>query len=264
MKYLRLCILIIFLIPSSVFAAKPFYSELNNAQRFDLADAYSQVADIIEKLGQTERAENYRDLGKQIFPDSTALTTSPDTETEKSVADNEEKVKIAYSSAQATSYYFTKLIRALNEENLSLTLSILASRLYIPGHENGIEMPVVTRGIEKFFKNYNLQSVTPENVFYLNNKSLERIPNNTWRLSVPIKESYQRILAPPFQGNKVRLYFRKLPVGLATDSPGYNQLISAKGDKIPHFIPTTLFDIHYLNRYGYKAPPVINHIVHLP
>ena len=214
MRYLKLCILIIFLISPSVFASEPFYSELNNVQRLDLADAYSQVADIIEKLGQTERAESYRALGKQIFPDSMALTTPPDTETEKSVDDNEEKVKIAYSeNSQATSYYFKKLTRALNEENLSITLSILASRLYIPGHENGVEMSVVTRAIEKFFKDYNLQSVTPENVFYLNNKSLESIPNNTWRLSVPIKEPYQRILAPPFQGNKVRLYFRKLPVG---------------------------------------------------
>ncbi|RKX92428.1 MAG: hypothetical protein DRZ90_13890, partial [Spirochaetes bacterium] len=52
----------------SVAAAENFYDDLSQAQRYDLADAYTRVAVQFDTLGEKERAEGYRNLALVIFP----------------------------------------------------------------------------------------------------------------------------------------------------------------------------------------------------
>lgn len=206
-----LSMLVFFVIPAG--ASENFYDQLSEAQRYDLADAYNRVADQFDSLGQTQRAEGYRSLVQVIYPGFGDVERPPQ---EQPPAAPEKPKQPAPDPAggDASYYYFNKLLRAVFNENKSLTLSVIADPLYLPLFDSGLDKALVSSELDWFFSEYDIEALAPGDVFRMDTIQVTALDNGYWRLDVETQPEYADALPEvTFWAGKMGFYFRKYPEG---------------------------------------------------
>ena len=194
--------------------SQEFFGELTSAQRYDLADAYQRVAARFDELGQNPRAAQYRDLAQEIFPGFSASERPESSGSEAPRRAQRQQAAVETSGGDASNYYFSKLLRGVFNENIPLTLSVLAEPLYLPLFDDGIDKTLIASELTWFFENYNLSAVNPRDVFDMESIAVTPLNNGYWRLDVEIKNAYRNAVPEiTFWSAKMGFYFRRYPEG---------------------------------------------------
>lgn len=197
----------------TVGASTRFYEEMSDVQRYDLADAYDQVADRFEELDNALRAEKFRAIAELIFP-GFYQAERPDEVVEAVVPTPPEKRLEDRAGQEASEYYFDKLLRGVFNENVSLSLSVIADTLFLPLYDEGIKKPDLKEEMEWFFSEYDVASYEAEDVFQLDNIEVISLENGFWRLDVKTWPHFARELEEiTFWAEKLGFYFRKFSQG---------------------------------------------------
>ncbi len=197
---------------SSLVAAENFFGDLTQAQRYDLADSYNRVADRYQELDDTQKAQSFRAMVEVIFPGFGKAERPQTAQTAPKPVAREEKIDP--SGDEASRYYFNKILRGIFNENLNLTVSVLAETLYLPLYDSGLSKADVSSEIEWFFDNYDLSRIAPNDVLDMNSIRVTALDNGYWRLDVKVRPEYRDALPEvTFWGEKMGMYFRKYPEG---------------------------------------------------
>lgn len=213
MKRAVVLLSILIILTFSLSAAENFYDNLSEAQRYDLADAYTRVADQFDTLEQGERADGYRDLVQVIYPGFGEVERPVD-EPETTSTRRPDQPAPDPSGGDASYYYFNKLLRGIFNENKSLTLSVIADPLYLPLFDAGVEKGLVSSELDWFFSEYDISNYIPNDVFRMNTIQVTPLDNGYWRLDVQTQPEYT-VAVPEvtFWAEKMGFYFRKFPEG---------------------------------------------------
>lgn len=127
MKKSILALLLMGLIASFIWAGDPFYQDLNQAQRYQLSQAYLAVSEHFKDMGQENRASEYRSVADEIL---TSLDSAPAPDPQE--ADTQQTTETAAAAEvdqrtqRAILYYFNKLGGALSLGNVELTMKGLS------------------------------------------------------------------------------------------------------------------------------------------
>jgi len=217
MKRVIAFIMVILISAACLSAEETFYSGFSEAQKYDLADAYSKVADQYEKLGEKNKAADFREMAEVIFP-GFSKASRPAVETtrpaEKNNTEKEKKPTADPAGREASRYYFNKLLRGVFNENISLTLSAVADTLYLPLYDDGISKSEAAEELQWFFSNYSLEGIAPSDVFDMSSIVIEPLENGFWRLTVSVYPEYSDALPiVTFWSERMGFYFRKYVQG---------------------------------------------------
>ncbi len=204
----------IFLVSAlTISASEMFFDDLSDAQRYDLADAYNRVADRFDELNDTERAMGYRAMVQIIFPGFGRIERPAQAE-ETARPQRPEQPAPDPAGGDASFYYFNKLLRGIFNENIPLTLSVIADTLYLPLFDAGVDRAMVNSELEWFFSEYEVDSIAPDDIFRMTTMQVIPLDNGYWRLDIQIWSEYaDAIPEVTFWAEKMGFYFRKFPEG---------------------------------------------------
>ncbi len=194
-------------------AASPKFDKLNEAQRYDLAKAYALVADRFDELKQSERAKGYRQMAEKIFPGYKQSVPEPAEKAAKSVEPVDKPVALSTPGDTASIYYFNKVLKGVFTENLNLTLNTLADPLYLPQYDKGINKEYAASELQWAFDKYDLESMSPSDVFQMDTIQVTSLNNGYWRLDIQTQPGYGEAVPVTFWSEKMGFYFRKYSEG---------------------------------------------------
>jgi len=194
-------------------ASTRFYEDMSDAQRYDLADAYDQVADRFEELNNVPRAEQFRAMVELIFP-GFYQTERPAEVVDTVVPIPPEERLENRVGQEASEYYFNKLLRGVFSENMTLSLSVIADTLFLPLYDEGIKKPDLEAEMKWLFSKYDVHSYEAGDVFQLDDMEVISLENGYWRLDVKIWPRFAGELEEvTFWSEKMGFYFREFPQG---------------------------------------------------
>jgi hypothetical protein len=194
-------------------ASEFFFSDLSEAQRYDLADAYDRVADRFDEIDDSDRADEYRAMVQVIFP-GFGQVERPAAPEKPVQPRTPAKAEVDPAGGDASFYYFNKILRGIFNENVSLTVSAIADTLYLPLFDAGVDKAMVASELEWFFDEYDLSSVAPDDVFMMSTMQVTPLDNGFWRLDIQTWPEYAEALdIVTFWSEKMGFYFRKFPEG---------------------------------------------------
>jgi len=122
-----LTVLLIALIASFIWAETPFYEDLNQAQRYQLSQAYLAVSEHFKDMGQENRATEYRRVADQILTSlESAPPVEPMAEAQESTETSTAETTVEERTQRAIMYYFNKLGSSLSMGNVERTMSGLS------------------------------------------------------------------------------------------------------------------------------------------
>lgn len=213
MKRVAVLTTLIFAVAMALGASEPFFDALSDAQRYDLADAYDRVADRYDELADPQKSDAFRAMVQIIYP-GFGEVERPEESPEPARPQRPESVKPDPAGEAASRYYFSKLLRGIFNENTSLTLSVVAETLYLPLYDSGVDKPTIAADLEWFFKNYNVTTMSPDDIFKMDGIITTPLDNGYWRLDVETQEEFADALPTvTFWAEKMGFYFRKFPEG---------------------------------------------------
>lgn len=212
MKYcFSICVVILIFCSQILGASEPFYAGLSESQRYDLADAYNQVADKFADMQQVTRADAFRKMADIIFPDFSKTAAPKDTQPSPVVRTEPKDPSV---NKEIPEYYFKKLLHAVFNENILLSMSVIGEPLYLPMFNEGINSVDVNKELTWFFDTYEIDRIKPEYVFKMNNIDVNLLDNGYWRVDVEIFPEYVNALPElTFWTQKMGFYFRQYPEG---------------------------------------------------
>jgi len=194
-------------------ASTRFYEDMSDTQRYDLADAYDQVAERFDELGDVSRAENFRAMAELIFPGFYEAERPAEAVEAAAPIPSEERLE-GIVGQEASEYYFGKLLRGVFSENLTLSLSVIADRLFLPLYADGITRRDVGVEMERIFAKYEIDSYEAGDVFQLESIDVIALANGFWRLDIETWPQFAGALEEiTFWSGKMGFYFRKFPQG---------------------------------------------------
>jgi len=213
MKHVILLAIAFLIASAAVGESMRFYEDMSDAQRYDLADAYYQVADRFEELDDSPRAEKLRAMAELIFPGFYQRELPPEVVDAVVPTPSEERLKVGIEQ-EASKYYFNKLLRGVFSEDVTLSLSVIADTLFLPLYDEGIKKPDLEEEVEWFFSEYDVDSYSAEEVFQLNEIEVIPLENGYWRLDVKTWPQFAGKLEEiTFWAGKMGFYFREFPQG---------------------------------------------------
>lgn len=224
MNTMKRIVLVVVILVSAValFATDFFWDGLSDVARYDLADAYKNVAERFAELGDDVSAKAFRDMAQTIYPGIETARRPRDTATTT-------KVPVAApmldpGAEEAVVYYWKKLARGVFNENVSLINTVIADRIYVPLYEEGLDRESVNRDLVWFFENYDTTVAAPETVFEYETIRVVPLDNGYWRLDVEVADEYVNVLAMEitFWGKSQGYYFRQFPEGWRLAAIGIN------------------------------------------
>jgi hypothetical protein len=213
MKRAAILIFVFLVLALVVTASELRFDDLTEAQRYDLADAYDRVADRFEELEDVERADNYRVMAQLIFP-GYGQVERPSAPAEPVQTQRPAQPAPDPSGGDASFYYFNKILRGVFNENVSLTLSAIADTLYLPLFDAGVDKAMIASELEWFFTEYDITSVSPDDIFRMTSMQVLPLDNGFWRLDIQTWPEYADVIPEvTFWAEKMGFYFRKFPEG---------------------------------------------------
>jgi hypothetical protein len=213
MKRAAILIFVFLVLALVVNASELLFDDLTEAQRYDLADAYDRVADRFEELDDIERADSYRIMVQLIFP-GYGQVERPTDPVEPVQTQRPAQPAPDPAGGDASYYYFNKILRGVFNENVSLTLSAIADTLYLPLFDAGVDKAMIASELEWFFGEYDITSVSPDDIFRMTSMQVLPLDNGFWRLDIQTWPEYADVIPEvTFWAEKMGFYFRKFPEG---------------------------------------------------
>ena len=208
MKRAAILIFVFLVLALVVNASELLFDDLTEAQRYDLADAYDRVADRFEELDDIERADSYRIMVQLIFP-GYGQVERPSSPVEPVQAQRPAQPAPDPAGGDASFYYFNKILRGVFNENVSLTISAIADTLYLPLFDAGVDKAMIASEMEWFFSEYDITSVSPDDIFRMTSMQVLPLDNGFWRLDIQTWPEYADALPEvTFWAEKMGFYFR--------------------------------------------------------
>ncbi len=213
MKRAAILIFVFLVLALVVNASELLFDDLTEAQRYDLADAYDRVADRFEELDDIERADSYRIMVQLIFP-GYGQVERPSGPVEPVQTQRPAQPAPDPAGGDASFYYFNKILRGVFNENVSLTVAAIADTLYLPLFDAGVDKAMIASELEWFFSEYDITSVSPDDIFRMTSMQVLPLDNGFWRLDIQTWPEYADALPEvTFWAEKMGFYFRKFPEG---------------------------------------------------
>jgi len=170
----KVALFILITLSTGLFAQ--FWEEVPSMVRPDLADAYYKAGEQYEKNKETrDKGEAYKAMALKIYPDykpgqgisSPALPEVTPEETKTTPAEEissrvrQKNLKVE----KLVQYQFTKMVRAIINENPRMLESVLADRIFAPGYENGYSRARLISQLPQVFAQLDLESVPPSDIY---------------------------------------------------------------------------------------------------
>jgi hypothetical protein len=207
---------VMFLFVMNLSAAENFYDNYSESERLVIAGAYLAVSQQYEELGEDKKATDYKEMAEQILPGIDAVDIS----SEQPGTEEVEKVQTAAPArpsgkeSSAVRYYFSKLIRAVFSENKADINSLLSTRLYLPGYDEGVKKSEVMDYVAYAFDKYELDRTDPS-LIYKTGRLYLKSEGSSWVASMDLTENGEKIFKEEigFSGNRHMFYFREYREG---------------------------------------------------
>ncbi len=189
----------IFLLSSllPLMASEPFYESYNEQERFLIADAYLNVGTLYTVEGEEAKGRSFKEMAEQIYPGIQRVKPAfkEQEDMKKEAALTKKKVKPERPSGKepaAVQYYFNKTLRTLFSENLKDTASLLSTRLYLPGFDQGIAKKDVLAYVKDAYDRYDLKNVNPGDLYNLKRLHIRK-EGRTWIASIKLTPKGRRL-----------------------------------------------------------------------
>lgn len=203
------------LLTTLTLGADSFYDEYSESERLVIAGAYLAVGDRYDSLGEEEKGKAFRNLAEQIFP-GIASTDVPaqGKEPEAAALQTSAPVRPSGKEPAAVQYYFSKLMRAIFSEDAEDLASVLTTRLYLPGYDEGVEKKEVLEFVSAAFERYPLDSMDPSKIYDLERLYI-RPEGSAWTAGIKPTEKGREIFYSEFgfRGEMHKFYFREYREG---------------------------------------------------
>ncbi|MDA3956308.1 hypothetical protein [Oceanispirochaeta sp.] len=210
---LNLLTVMFFIITMSATAGESFFEEYSESERLVIAGAYLAVGEQYGELGENEKGDAYKRMADEIFPGIENMDY-PDSPVEAGPLTTLSPVRPSGKEPAAVQYFFGKLMRAVFSENERDLASLLSTRLYLPGYDDGVEKKEVLTFVRQVFKKYPLDRIDPVSIYSLNRIYI--MPEgSSWVASVSLTEEGIRIFDDEFgfYGRLHKFYFREYREG---------------------------------------------------
>ncbi len=200
---------------SMIIAADSFYNEYSESERLVIAGAYLAVGDQYDSLGEKDKGEAFRKLADQIFPgiDSTALPEQRK-QSEALTVQTAAPVRPSGKEPAAVQYYFGKMMRAVFSEDSEDISSLLTTRLYLPGYDDGVEKKDVMAFVNAAFERYPLDRMDPTDLYEMDRLYI-KAEGSAWTAGIKPTEKGRAAFYDEFgfQGEMHKFYFREYREG---------------------------------------------------
>lgn len=206
---------LLFLCVMNLSAAERFFESYSPSERLVIAGAYLAVSEQYDELGEQDRAEGYRALAEQIFPGiQPGDMTVPDAPPESEKVEASLPARPSGKEPAAVQYYIGKLLRAVFSENRTDIDSVLTTRLYLPGYDNGVSRKDVLAYVDQAFLKYELDRTDPALIYELGRLYIQA-EGSSWVAGIDLSDEGMRIFADEigFPGKRHKFYFREFREG---------------------------------------------------
>ena len=203
------------LLTTLTIAADSFYDEYSESERLVIAGAYLAVGDQYDSLGEEKKGEAFRNLAEQIFPgiDSTDIPKQG-SELESHDIQTAAAQRPSGKEPAAVQYYFSKLMRAVFSEDKGDVSSLLTTRLYLPGYDQGVEKKDVLEFVDAAFQRYPLDKMDPTGIYEMDRLYIKS-EGSAWTAGIKPTEAGKKAFYEEFgfQGEMHKFYFREYREG---------------------------------------------------
>lgn len=206
-----------FLFVINLTADENFYKNYSESERLVIAGAYLAVSEQYSSLGETDKARDFRGMAEEIFPgikagDLTGEQAPAPVEAEQ--VQTSVPTRPSGKEAGAVQYFFSKMLRAVFSENKTDIESLLSTRLYLPGYDNGLKKSEVMHYVSWAFDTYELDQTDP-GLIYDTSRLFIRADGSSWVASIDLTEKGAELFAQEigFYGNRHMFYFREFREG---------------------------------------------------
>lgn len=210
-------LLIMFLLVMNLGAAENFYNNYSESERLVIAGAYLAVSEQYKELGDSDKASAFREMADQIFPGvtaSAAVQKSTETTIQPEQIQAAAPVRPSGKEPAAVQYYFSKMMRAVFSENEADLVSLLTTRLYLPGYDEGVKKEDAQAYIRMAFAEYELDRIDPSSAYELNRIYIKP-EGSAWTAAVDLTPAGQAFFESElgFKGETQIFYFREFREG---------------------------------------------------
>ena len=201
-------------------AAENFYDSYPESERLMIADAYLAVSENYKEMGESDKAASFRAIALEVYPEIEASRVSgkltPAVEPDVTAVQQHAAVPVRPSGTEpsAVRYYFSKLLRGIFTENTSQVLSLLSTRLYLPGFDQGVSKEEVEEYLNSAFKKYPLESTDPSLIYSFNRYFIKK-EGTAWTVKLNLTPEGVSIFKKEigFPGEAHIFYFREYREG---------------------------------------------------
>ncbi len=186
--------LILFSCLLSAAGAENFYESYPATERLMIADAYLAVSENYARLGENDKAESFKAIALAVYPDieaareagktGSAVVTAP---AEPAQIQTAAPARPSGKEASAVRYFFSKLMRAVFAEDLSGVMSLISTRLYLPGYDQGVTKEEVSEYLVYAFEKYPLESTDPSLLYDFNRYFIKK-EGSSWTVRLNMTE----------------------------------------------------------------------------
>ncbi|OQY32806.1 MAG: hypothetical protein B6241_09825 [Spirochaetaceae bacterium 4572_59] len=220
MKKRHLITILMLICTTLIASADNFYESYPESERLMIADAYLAVSENYKDRGETKKAESFKRIALEVYPeikairDSGQLSTHPETTGAVSQLTTATPQRPVGKEPAAVRYYFSKLLRAVFTENSKKVLSMISTRLYLPGYEQGVSKEEVAMYLDMAFEKYPLESSDPALIYSFNRYFIKK-EGSAWTVKVNLTPRGISIMNEElsFPGEAHIFYFREYREG---------------------------------------------------
>jgi hypothetical protein len=220
MKKRQLTILFLLICLAGYTTAENFYESYPESERLIIADAYLAVSEQYKEIGKAEKAASFRAIALEAYPEIEAareagkLSAAPEERVQADQTPASVPVRPSGTESSAVRYYFSKLMRGVFSENLPTVMSLISTRLYLPGFDQGISREEVEKSLGKAFDAFPLESTDPTAIYDFN-RYFVRKEGTSWTVKVNLTPEGSRMLEEilAFPGESHIFYFREYREG---------------------------------------------------
>lgn len=155
----QICVLSFFMIVTlSLIGAEDNFSDLNDAQKLDLSEAYQAVGEHFGEIGEATRGASYEKTAQYLREQIVDLSEAALAKQQIRPSDNmAPSVKmVSENEKKAVNYYFKKIVRSLLSENKDKLLAGIDSPFALEGFMTGIPAERLDQDITYLFEAYDL------------------------------------------------------------------------------------------------------------
>ncbi|MDC7232092.1 MAG: hypothetical protein PQJ58_02580 [Spirochaetales bacterium] len=208
---------VMFLLVMNLFGADGFYENYSDSERLVIAGAYLAVSEQYGEIGEKDKAQAYRDMAELIFPgietqeiESPAALTPAEAEQVQTAA----PARPGGKEPAAVNYFLSKMLRAVFSENAGDIDSLLSTRIYLPGYDQGVKKAEAMEYVQYAFDTYELDRMNPGMIYDLKRVYIKP-EGSSWIGGIDLTPEGQSLFEKEtgLKGSRHLFYFREFREG---------------------------------------------------